>query len=105
MTVAGIRVPAEEAFQFGVIEKEDDGGRIVHFHEKNPDAPRLADAPHQVLASMGNYIFDAEVFREIMTEDADDNDLEARRRRRHHPEAGRTGPSPRVRLHDQRRAG
>ncbi|MGI9644244.1 MAG: glucose-1-phosphate adenylyltransferase [Ilumatobacteraceae bacterium] len=72
VTVAGIRVPAEEAFQFGVIEKDGDGSRIVHFHEKNPDAPRLIDAPHQVLASMGNYIFDAEVFREIMTEDADD---------------------------------
>jgi len=72
VTVAGIRVPAEEAFQFGVIEKEGDGTGIVKFHEKNPDAPRLADAPHQVLASMGNYIFDAEVFREIMTEDAAD---------------------------------
>jgi len=74
VTVAGIRVPAEEAFQFGVIEKEDDSAKIVKFHEKNPDAPRLADAPHQVLASMGNYIFDAAVFREIMTQDAADDD-------------------------------
>jgi glucose-1-phosphate adenylyltransferase len=73
VTVAGIRVPAEDSFQFGVIEKADDSDRIVRFHEKNPDAPRLADAPHQVLASMGNYIFDAEVFREIMTQDAADN--------------------------------
>ena len=73
VTVAGIRVPGEEAFQFGVIEREDDGTGIVHFHEKNPDAPRLADAPHQVLASMGNYIFDAEVFREVMTQDAEDD--------------------------------
>jgi glucose-1-phosphate adenylyltransferase len=72
VTVAGIRVPAEDAFQFGVIEKEDDSSKIVRFHEKNPDAPRLADAPHQVLASMGNYIFDAEVFREVMTQDAAD---------------------------------
>jgi glucose-1-phosphate adenylyltransferase len=73
VTVAGIRVPAEDSFQFGVIEKADDSDRIVRFHEKNPDAPRLADAPHQVLASMGNYIFDAETFRQVMTEDADDN--------------------------------
>lgn len=72
VTVAGIRVPGEEAFQFGVIEKEAEGSGIVRFHEKNPDAPRLADAPHQVLASMGNYIFDAEVFREVMTADAAD---------------------------------
>ncbi len=74
VTVAGIRVPKEEAFQFGVIEKEADSSSIVKFHEKNPNAPTLADAPHQVLASMGNYIFDAEVFREIMTEDAADED-------------------------------
>jgi len=74
VTVAGIRVPAEESFQFGVIEKEDDTTKIVKFHEKNPDAPRLADAPHQVLASMGNYIFAAEVLREIMTADAADDD-------------------------------
>lgn len=73
VTVAGIRVPAEESFQFGVIEKEDDNSKIVKFHEKNPDAPRLVDAPHQVLASMGNYIFDADVFRQIMTADAADD--------------------------------
>jgi glucose-1-phosphate adenylyltransferase len=72
VTVAGIRVPAEDAFQFGVIEQVPGSSQIAKFHEKNPDAPRLADAPHQVLASMGNYIFDAEVFREIMTEDAAD---------------------------------
>jgi len=74
VTVAGIRVDAREAFQFGVIEREAEGSRIVHFHEKNPDAPRLPDAPDQVLASMGNYIFDAEVFREIMTADAENED-------------------------------
>lgn len=72
VTVAGIRVPAEESFQFGVIERAHDGSKIVEFHEKNPDAPTLDDAPDQVLASMGNYIFDAEVFREVMTADAMD---------------------------------
>lgn len=72
VTVAGMRVPAKEAFQFGVIEKAPDSSRIVAFHEKNPDAPTLADAPDQVLASMGNYIFSAEAFRDIMTTDAAD---------------------------------
>lgn len=74
VTVAGMRVPAEEAFQFGVIEKEHGGSQILAFHEKNPDAPRLEDAPDQVLASMGNYIFSADVFREVMTADAKDPD-------------------------------
>jgi glucose-1-phosphate adenylyltransferase len=72
VTVAGIRVPASEASQFGVIEKGADSGKILAFHEKNPDAPRLPDAPDQVLASMGNYIFSADVFKEVMTADADD---------------------------------
>lgn len=70
VTVAGIRVPASDAFQFGVIEKGADSSKILAFHEKNPDAPRLPDAPDQVLASMGNYIFSADVFREVMIADA-----------------------------------
>ncbi len=72
VTVAGIRVDAAEAFQFGVIEKDPESTRILGFHEKDPDAPRLADAPDLVLASMGNYIFDAEVFRDVIAEDARD---------------------------------
>ena len=44
VTVAGIRVHESEAFQFGVIERAADGSRILAFHEKNPDAPRLPDA-------------------------------------------------------------
>ena len=73
VTVAGIRVPARESFQFGVIERSAGTSQIVQFHEKDPNAPTLPDAPDQVLASMGNYIFDAEVFREVMTADAEDD--------------------------------
>jgi len=72
VTVAGIRVDAAEAYQFGVIEKADNGTEILAFHEKNPDAPRLSDDPTRVLASMGNYIFDAEAFREVISADAND---------------------------------
>ena len=72
VTVAGIRVPSSEAFQFGVIEKGADSSKILAFHEKNPDAPTLPDAPDQVLASMGNYIFSADVFKEVMTADSED---------------------------------
>ena len=73
VTVAGIRVHESQAKDFGVIEQEAGSSRIAAFHEKNPDAPRLPDAPDQVLASMGNYIFSAEAFRRIMTEDAEDD--------------------------------
>jgi len=70
VTVAGIRVHESQAGAFGVIEQAAGSSKIAEFHEKNPDAPRLADAPDQVLASMGNYIFSAEAFRRIMAEDA-----------------------------------
>ncbi len=73
VTVAGIRVHESQAGEFGVIEQAADSSLIAAFHEKNPDAPRLAEAPDQVLASMGNYIFSTEAFRRVMTEDASDD--------------------------------
>ena len=74
VTVAGIRVHESHAGAFGVIEQEPGSSRIARFHEKNPDAPRLQDAPDQVLASMGNYIFSNEAFQRVMTEDAQNED-------------------------------
>ena len=60
-TVAGIRQPISLANQFGVIDVDPtDGVTIRDFLEK-PEAPEgLVDNPHEVLASMGNYIFDAD---------------------------------------------
>jgi len=74
VTVAGIRVHESQAAGFGVIEQESGSSRIAAFHEKNPDAPRLEDAPDQVLASMGNYIFSAEAFRRVMTADSQNDE-------------------------------
>src|SRR5271156_3267461 len=59
LTVAGIRVPIEQSNQFGVIEPALDGRTIAAFHEKPADATGLPDATDLVLASMGNYVFDA----------------------------------------------
>jgi glucose-1-phosphate adenylyltransferase len=72
VTVAAIRLPVEESFQFGTIERAADSNKIIGFHEKKVGAPTIPGAPDQILASMGNYIFDAQVFREIMTADAED---------------------------------
>ena len=72
VTVAGIRLPAEESFQFGAIERGAESTKILGFHEKDPNAPTIPDAPHQILASMGNYIFETSVFREIMESDSTD---------------------------------
>ncbi|MBN9375219.1 MAG: NTP transferase domain-containing protein, partial [Cellulomonas sp.] len=61
MTVAGIRQPISLADQFGVIETDAaDPSRIAAFREKPSDPVGLADSPGEVLASMGNYVFDAE---------------------------------------------
>jgi glucose-1-phosphate adenylyltransferase len=59
-TVAGIRQPIGLANQFGVIDSTPDNVTIREFLEKPQNPTGLADAPHEVLASMGNYIFDAD---------------------------------------------
>lgn len=73
VTVAGIRQPIGLADQFGVIETDPaNPQRIAAFHEKPTNAVGLADAPHEVLASMGNYVFDADVLVDAVTRDGDD---------------------------------
>jgi glucose-1-phosphate adenylyltransferase len=72
VTVAGIRAPIDEADQFGVIETASDGRRIVAFREKPSDPKPLPDAPDQVYASMGNYVFTTEALIDAVTEDAKD---------------------------------
>jgi glucose-1-phosphate adenylyltransferase len=74
VTVAAIRVPIGQADQFGVIETHGTGLEISAFREKPADATGLPDAPDQVYASMGNYVFDAERLIEIVSEDAQDAD-------------------------------
>lgn len=74
VTVAGIRVPIEQASEFGVIEVGEDGRAIRAFREKPSDPVGLADAPHQVFASMGNYVFSSDVLVDAVTTDAADDD-------------------------------
>jgi glucose-1-phosphate adenylyltransferase len=72
VTVAAIRAPIDQADQFGVIETASDGRRIDAFREKPTDARPLVDAPDQVYASMGNYVFTTEALMDVVTEDAKD---------------------------------
>jgi glucose-1-phosphate adenylyltransferase len=72
VTVAAIRVPIEQADQFGVIETHPNGREISAFREKPTDARGLSDSPDEVYASMGNYVFDAERLIEILTDDDQD---------------------------------
>jgi glucose-1-phosphate adenylyltransferase len=72
VTVAGIRQPLSMANQFGVINVGTDGRRIESFREKPKDAHGLADAPDEVYASMGNYVFTTKVLCEAVERDAED---------------------------------
>jgi glucose-1-phosphate adenylyltransferase len=71
VTIAGLRVPLEQASQFGVIEA-DERGHILAFHEKPSDAIGLEDDPSQVYASMGNYVFSTGALVEAVERDARD---------------------------------
>jgi glucose-1-phosphate adenylyltransferase len=69
VTVAAIPVEKRQAAEFGVIETRQDG-RIVRFHEKNPDAPTIPGDSERVYASMGNYIFSTRTLLRELQDDA-----------------------------------
>jgi glucose-1-phosphate adenylyltransferase len=74
-TVAAIRQPIAMADQFGVIDIDpSDPTRIREFLEKPVNPVGLPDSPTEVLASMGNYVFDTDALVEAVTKDASDPD-------------------------------
>ena len=73
VTVAGIPVPIEEASAFGIIDAADDS-RIRSFVEKPASPPPMPGDPNRAFASMGNYVFTADVLRRVVSEDAKDED-------------------------------
>ncbi|MBB5077921.1 glucose-1-phosphate adenylyltransferase [Nonomuraea endophytica] len=70
VTVAAIRQPLALADQFGVIETDPAGRKIVAFREKPKDAVGLTDSPDEVYASMGNYVFKTQAMIDAVREDA-----------------------------------
>src|SRR3954451_3162909 len=70
VTVAALRVPIDQADQFGVIDTGPDGHTITAFREKPKDAVGLPDAPDKVYASMGNYVFSNDTLIDVVTQDA-----------------------------------
>ena len=71
VSVAAIPVARHHAAEFGVIEAGADG-RILAFHEKNPNAPTMPGDSSRVYASMGNYIFSTRALLDLLNEDAKD---------------------------------
>ena len=71
-TVAAVRQPLSMADQFGVIEvDQNDPQKIAAFVEKPSSTPGLAADPTQFLASMGNYVFDADALVAALHVDAE----------------------------------
>ena len=70
VTVAALPVPREEATAFGVIETGADGRKITAFLEKPDDPPARPGHPGEAFASMGNYVFSADVLVDALHKDA-----------------------------------
>jgi glucose-1-phosphate adenylyltransferase len=73
VTVAGIRVPRQEAFRYGVIEAGSNH-KIVRSREKPVDAPGLPDHPNEVYASMGIFVFTTSALVDAVVADAEDEE-------------------------------
>jgi glucose-1-phosphate adenylyltransferase len=71
VSIAAIPAPRHHAVEFGVIEAGADG-RIMGFHEKNPNAPTMPGDSTRVYASMGNYLFSTRTLLDLINEDAKD---------------------------------
>lgn len=67
MTIAALPVPLSEASSFGVIATGPDG-RVRQFQEKPDNPAPMPDNPDRAFASMGNYIFEADVLLESLEE-------------------------------------
>ncbi|MDX2649209.1 glucose-1-phosphate adenylyltransferase [Streptomyces sp. NPDC001902] len=72
-TVAGIRIPRDQASSFGIITPGPGGVRVERFLEKPADPPGLPGDPDRVYASMGNYVFTTKVLLDALAQDAEDD--------------------------------
>ena len=71
LTVAGIRQPISLASSFGVIDREPgDPYKVRQFLEKPSEVDGLPDSPGEILASMGNYVFNTDALIEALHQDA-----------------------------------
>lgn len=70
-TVACMKVPLEEANQFGIITT-DHNQNITQFQEKPESVDACKDDPENVLASMGIYIFSTKLLIDVLEKDSQD---------------------------------
>jgi glucose-1-phosphate adenylyltransferase len=68
-TLASIEIPVSESSRFGIVDI-DDADRVTGFEEKPAETKGIPGAPGIALASMGIYIFRADVLVRALEEDA-----------------------------------
>ena len=71
VTIACLTVPRMEAVAFGVMHVDRDM-RVTQFLEKPADPPCIPGDPDNALASMGIYIFNWDLLRDLLIRDAED---------------------------------
>jgi glucose-1-phosphate adenylyltransferase len=68
-TLACIEIPTEEAYRFGIVQI-DDQERVTGFMEKPKDPSLIPGSDNIALASMGIYVFEADVLVRALEADA-----------------------------------
>ena len=71
VTIGCLTVPRMEATAFGVMHVDADM-RITQFLEKPKDPPSIPGDPDNALASMGIYVFNWDLLRDLLIRDAED---------------------------------
>jgi glucose-1-phosphate adenylyltransferase len=73
VTLASLEVPVDEASRFGIVSIDNDD-RVTGFLEKPKTPVSVPGSPDVALASMGIYIFKADVLTRALEEDAEKPD-------------------------------
>jgi len=71
-TVEAIPVARQDAKAFGIVGVAGDGRMIERFLEKPANPPTIPDHPDESFASMGIYVFDTKVLRDVLRTDSKD---------------------------------
>jgi glucose-1-phosphate adenylyltransferase len=72
LTIATLETPLAEASRFGVLET-DSSGLVVGFEEKPENPKPMPDKSDSARVSMGVYVFNTGVLRQMVLEDAEKN--------------------------------
>jgi len=73
VTVSCVEVPLAQATEFGVVGVDNED-RIVSFLEKPKEPPAIPGRPDRAFASMGIYVFNADLLYEVLEADAADRE-------------------------------